>query len=214
MDLYFLPLACSLATRIALYEADAPAQFIQVDPKSKRLADGTDYFTIAPMGKVPVLRTDEGDLLSENTAVLQYIADRYPNAELAPAAGFERSKLQQWLGFISTELHKGIFMPQLSAKAPAEAKTYAREETKLRLDLLQQHLAEHTFLLDRFSVADAYLFTVLNWSTPIGLDLTPWPAVRAYYQRLLQRESVSKALHEEVDLYKAEQAHLASAKAG
>ncbi|MGC1548135.1 MAG: glutathione binding-like protein [Rhodanobacter sp.] len=214
MDLYFSPLACSLATRIALYEAGGDARFIQVDTKAKRVVDGTDYLTITPMGQVPLLRTDDGDLLSENTAVLQYIADHYPDARLAPTAGFERSRMQQWLGFIGTELHKAVFVPQLDAKATAEVKAYARDKTKLRLDLLQQHLAEHIFLLDRFSIADIYLFVVLNWSAVIGLDLKQWPAVHAFQQRLLQRENVSKALHEEVDLYKAEQAHLVNAKAG
>jgi glutathione S-transferase len=206
MDLYFAPLACSLATRIALYEAGADARYIQVDTHAKRLPDGGDYYAINPMGQVPVLRTDEGELLSENTAVLQYVAERFPDAKLAPPSGFGRHRLRQWLGFIGTELHKAVFVPQLERAAPPEAKAYARDKAALRLDLLQDHLAGQDYLLDDFSVADAYLFVVLNWSGAIDLDLAPWPALTAHRQRLLQRDGVQRAFREELELYRAEQA--------
>src|SRR5258708_703646 len=111
MNLYFAPLACSLASRIALYEAGANAQFTLVDLKAKRSADGSDFFAVNAMGQVPALRTDDGALLTENTAILQYVAERFPAAKLAPAPGLERSRLQQWLGFIGTELHKAVFVP-------------------------------------------------------------------------------------------------------
>jgi glutathione S-transferase len=210
MDLYFAPLACSLATRIALYEAGVDARYIQVDTHAKRLSDdGSDYYAINPLGLVPMLRTDEGELLSENTAVLQYVAERFPDAKLAPAAGYGHHRLRQWLGFIGTELHKAVFVPQLERAAPPEAKAYARGKATLRLDLLQKHLAGQDYLLDDFSVADAYLFVVLNWAGAVELDLAPWPALTAYRQRLLQRDGVQRAFREELELYQAEQARAA-----
>ena len=128
MELYFAPLACSLATRIALYEADAEAEFTRVDTKTKRVADGSDFFAVNPMGQVPVLRTDDGALLTENPAVLQYVADRYPRSRLAPQGGFERYGLQQWLNFITSELHKVVFIPLLDPKAPEGAKSFAGQK--------------------------------------------------------------------------------------
>jgi glutathione S-transferase len=205
MDLYFSPLACSLATRIALYEAGAQARFIQVDTKSKKLSDGSDFYPISPLGQVPVLRTDEGWLLTENTAILPYVADHFPAAGLAPAAGTaQRARLQQWLGFISTELHKGVFVPLLDARAPEDVKHYARDKAALRLGVLQDHLAQNEYLLDAFSVGDAYLVTVLNWAQYGGIDLSEWPAVAAYYKRLMQRPSVAKAAAEEIALFQEE----------
>ncbi len=213
MNLYFSPLACSLATRIALYEAGADARFTSVDTRAKRVEDGSDFLTVNPMGQVPALRTDEGFVLSENTAVLQYVADRFPAAQLAPQAGAERARLQQWLGFIGTELHKALFVPLLDPTASADVKAYARAKAALRLGILQDHLASHEFLLDRFTVADAYLVTVLNWGQYSGIDLAQWPAVRDYYQRLLKRPSIAKAVSEEFDLYRAEKARQAKAAA-
>jgi glutathione S-transferase len=119
--------------------------------------------------------------------------------------------LQQWLGFIGTELHKAIFIPLLDARAPEGAKTYAREKIPLRFGLLEQHLANCELLLDRFSVADAYLTTVLNWAAPVGVDLTQWAAVGEYHRRLLQRPSVAKATGEEWRMYHEEQARQATA---
>ena len=202
MELYFAPLACSLATRIALYEAGADARFTEVDTKVKKVSeDGSDFYAVNPMGQVPALRTDEGAILTENTAVLQYVADRFPAANLAPPDGLERAQLQQWLGFIGTEIHKAIFIPLLEPTAPDAAKTYARSKAALRLGILEKHLATHEFLLDRFSIADAYLATVLNWTRVTGVDLAEWPAVNAYHQRLLARPSVAKAFGEEFALF-------------
>src|SRR5258706_6312096 len=119
MDLYFSPLACSLATRIALYEAGAEANYLEVDPKTKVVQnDGADFFEVNPLGLVPTLRTDDGLVLTENAAVLQYVADRFPQAGIATGPGMERSRLHQWLCFIGTELHKGLFVPMLDKKAP------------------------------------------------------------------------------------------------
>jgi glutathione S-transferase len=206
MNLYYSPLACSLASRIALYEAGANATFTQVDLKAKRAADGSDFFAVTPMGQVPALRTDDGVLLTENTAVLQYIADRFPGAKLAPSAGLERAGLQQWLGFIGTELHKAVFVPLLDAKAPPEVKEYARQKIALRFEVLDKHLAGREFVLDGFSIADAYLTTILNWAQVTGVKLTQWPAVADYHQRMLKRSSVARAVGEEFAMYQQEQA--------
>lgn len=200
MNLYFSPLACSLATRIALYEAGADAVFTQVDTTTKRLADGTDFRAIAPMGQVPALCTDEGLVLTENTAVLQYVAERFPGATLAPEAGAERARLQQWLGFIGTELHKAIFVPLLDRQAPESVKQYAREKIPLRFAVLERHLGRSEFLMQRFSVADAYLTTVLNWTGYVDVSLAMWPAVEGHHKRMLQRPSVARAVGEEMRL--------------
>ncbi len=205
MDLYFSPLACSMASRIALYEADGDASFIEVDGKTKRSLEGADYYEVNPLGLVPALRTDDGDILTENAAVLQYIADRHPAANLAPRDGMDRSRLQQWLSFVGTELHKALFIPLLDRGISETVKTQTLEKGAKRLAYLDAHLSGREFLLDRFSVADAYLFTVLNWNIATPVDLKQWPAVEAYYTRLKQRPSIARALKEEFELYRAEQ---------
>jgi glutathione S-transferase len=204
MDLYFSPMACSLASRITLYEACGEARFIEVDPKSKRTLDGADYLKIYPLGLVPLLRLDDGSLLSENAAILQYIAGRYPQAGLAPGDDAGRAHLQQWLCFIGTELHKGLFSPLFDQKAPEGTRQHRLNKSASRLKFLDDHLAGREFLLDRFSVADAYLCTVLNWSAPTRVDLAPWPAVKAYHERLRARPAIAKAFREEAALYQAE----------
>lgn len=202
MNLYFSPLACSLATRIALYEAGGSAEFTQVDMKAKRvLATGRDFAEINRLTQVPALGIDDRTVLLENAAILQFVADRFPDAQLAPTSGLQRARMQQWLGFIGTELHKAIFVPLLDQKAPEGAKDYARTKIPARLALLQDHFATHEFALDRFSIVDAYLTTILNWSAFVGVELKQWPAVNDYFQRMLKRPSVARALNEEVALY-------------
>jgi glutathione S-transferase len=206
MDLYFSPLACSLATRISLYEAAAQANFLEVDGKTKVVQnDGSDFRNVNPLGLVPTLRTDDGQVLTENAAILQYVADRFPQAGINTGPGIERSKLHQWLCFIGTELHKGLFVPLLDKKAPPEMKSYVLGKGLSRLDYLENYLKGREFLLDHFSVADAYLVTVINWTmaTP-PIDLAKWPVVKAYYERLRARPSIAKAIAEEFELYKAE----------
>lgn len=212
MHLYFSPLACSMASRIALYEAGAEVEYTNVDTRACCLPDGSDFRTINPMGMVPVLR--EGDwLLTENTAILTWIADRYPDAGLTPASAPERARLQQWLGFINSELHKALFVPILDRYAPETVKAYARDKASLRLGLLQEHLQSREFLLDRFTVADAYLFTVLNWAAHCSVDLSAWQAVAEYFGRLRRRPCVSRALEEETALYRAQQEARAASSA-
>lgn len=206
MDLYFTPLACSMATRIALYEAGADATYLEVDPKTKRVQqDNTDFNTVNPLNMVPALRTDDGDILTENAAILQHVADCFPGAKLNGQSPRERSRIHQWLCFTGTELHKSLFNPLLDSKAPVEMKAYILDKNLSRLDYLDKHLDGREFLLDRFTVADAYLVTVLNWSmaTP-QIDFTKWPNVKSYLDRLRSRPSVAKALAEEFKLYKAE----------
>jgi len=214
MDLYFSPMACSLATRIALYEAGATANFLEVDPKTKLVQnDGSDFRKVNPLGLVPTLRTDDGTVLTENAAILQYVADRFPQVGLGAGPGMERSRLQQWLCFIGTELHKGLFIPILDKTAPAEMKTHVLGKNLSRLDYLENYLKGRDYLLDHFSIADAYLVTVINWTmaTP-PIELANWPAVKAYHARLRARPSIARAIAEEFELYKAELArHKAAA---
>jgi glutathione S-transferase len=214
MDLYFSPLACSMATRIAFYEAGREANYLEVDPKTKAvLKDGSDFHNVNPLGLVPTLRTDDGAVLTENAAILQYVADRFPQAGIGTAAGIERSRLHQWLCFIGTELHKGLFVPLLDRKAASDVKAYVLDKNLSRLDYLENYLTGRDYLLDHFSVADAYLVTVINWTmaTP-PVELAKWPSVKAYYERLRARPSVAKAMAEELELYKAELArHKAAA---
>jgi glutathione S-transferase len=214
MDLYFSPLACSLATRIAFYEAGAEAKYLEVDPKTKKvLKYGSDFHKVNPLGLVPTLRTDDGTVLTENAAILQYVADHFPTAGIAAGPGMERSRLHQWLCFIGTELHKGLFVPLLDKKAGPEVKAYVLGKNLSRLDYLENYLRGRDYLLDHFSVADAYLVTVINWTmaTP-PVELAKWPTVKAYYERLRARPSIAKAIAEEFELYKAELArHKAAA---
>ena len=175
--------------------------------------DGSDFRKVNPLGLVPTLRTDDGLLLTENAAILQYVADRFPNANISAASGIERSRLHQWLCFIGTELHKGLFVPLLDKTAPAEMKTHVLGKNLSRLDYLEDYLKGREFLLDHFSVADAYLVTIINWTmaTP-PIELAKWPVVKAYYERLRARPSIARAIAEEFELYKAELArHKAAA---
>jgi glutathione S-transferase len=205
MELYFSPLACSMATRIALYEAGADAKFIEVDPKTKQvLADGADYFTVNPLGLVPAIRTADGAIVTENAAILQHVAEHVWNEKLSPD---EQIKLRQWLSFIGTEIHRGLLAPLLDPKIPIEARKYLVTKGQSRLDYLNRYLEGREFVLERFSVADAYLATVLNWTRAIPeIDLANWPAVKSYHAAMKQRPSIAKALTEELALYQAEQA--------
>ncbi len=208
MDLFFSPLACSMSARIALAEAGAAANLIEVDPDTKRvLATGEDYRAINPLGYVPALRLDDGTVLTENGAILQYIADAYPGADLRRRSPIvsARARLRQWLSFISTELHKALMTPLLGRETPAEVKAWTLKKYASRLAYLDDKLKGREFLLDRFSVADGYLATVLNWTqaTP-EIDLASHPNVKAYLERMRQRPSVAAALATEVPLFRAE----------
>lgn len=205
MDLYFSPMACSMATRIAAYEAGADIRFLKVDTKArpKVVEDGTAFLTLNGMGQVPVLRTDDGELIVENAVILQYVADRFPASGLIPTDGAERRKVQSWLSFVGTELHTGVFIALLNPKAPEGAKTFARELLAERLAFLDAHLKGREFLAGKFSVADAYLFVMLTWARYLAIDFTPYPNLAAYRDRLQTRPSVATAFDEEFTLFKA-----------
>ena len=206
MKLYFSPLACSLATRIALYEARADASFEEVDPKTKLTATGRDFRQIHALGLVPVLELSNGQMLSENAAVLQHVARMHPEAQLAPTDPLDLARLQQWLCFIGTELHKGLFMPLLSKQAGPDAKGYALGLCESRLSWVARQLQDREFLLERFTVADAYLLVVLNWTMATPVDLKPWPALLDYQARLRKRPCIERAFNEELALYRLQQA--------
>jgi glutathione S-transferase len=208
MELFFSPLACSMAARIALDEAGADVKLVEVDAPTKRLlATAEDYRAINPLGLVPALRLDDGTVLTENAAILQFVADAFPEASLAPPESdrVARARLRQWLSFVGTELHKGLMMPLLGRDTPAEVKAWVVDKYAPRLAYLDDRLKGREFLLDRFSVADAYLATVLNWmqSTP-EIDLAATPNVKAYLERMRQRPSMAAALAAEVPLFRAE----------
>jgi glutathione S-transferase len=198
MKLYYSPAACSLSPHIVLLEAGLPYTLEKVDIKAKKTATGADYFAVNSKGSVPALQLDDGQVLTEGTAIVQYLADQKPESGLAPRAGtLERYRLMEILNYIAAEIHKGfgpLFNPQISADAKAEAKTALGK----KFDWLSTHLGSKTFLLgNTFTVADAYLFTVLSWSAHTGIDLGPWPVLTAYQSRIAQRPKVQQALKEE-----------------
>lgn len=198
MKLYYAPGACSLAAHIACEEGGVPCAYVKVDLRAKKLEDGSDYLAINPKGAVPALALDSGGVLTENAVVLQYIADQAPGAALAPAPGtFERYRLAEWLNYIATEIHKG-WGPLWNAKNPDEVKEAARKSLAARFDYIGKRLASTPFLLgDGFTVADAYLFVMLNWSGILKFDLSPWPMLQSYHKRIGERPAVQRALRAE-----------------
>ena len=197
MKLYYAPGACSLSPHIVLREAGLPFTAVKVDLKTKAMEGGGDFRAINAKGYVPVLALDNGARLTEGPAIVQYLADQAPQAKLAPAAGtFERYQLQEWLNFITSELHKQ-FSPLFDPLYPEELKAKQRERLGTRFDWIVQQLGGRDYLLGSFSVADAYLFTVLNWSAWTGIDLSKWPALQKYVARVAARPSVQAALKAE-----------------
>jgi glutathione S-transferase len=201
-----MPLACSLATRIVLDEAGAAAEFVEIDPMTKRTLDGARNLLDAnPLGLVPTLRTDTGEIVTENAAVLQWIAERWPDAHLAPEDSAGKTRLRTWLHFLGSEIHKGVFNTLLDKKAPEAMKAYVVEKSKVAFLHLERHLASSTFLVgDRFSVADAYLVTMLNWTVVTPINLASYPALSEYAARLRKRPSVARAIEIERPLYAKE----------
>jgi glutathione S-transferase len=193
MKLYFSPGACSLASNITLRELGLPFEAVQVDLKAKRTKAGADYSAISPKGYVPALELDDGQILTEGTAILQYLADLKPAAGLAPPpAAFERYRLQEWLGFINSEIHKG-FSPLFNPATPEATRENAKALLAKRFQFIVNALAGRDYLLGRFTVADAYLYTVLSWAPRLGVDLAPFPALSAYHARIGERASVKAA---------------------
>jgi len=195
MKLFFLPGACSLSPHIALREAGVAFDLVRVKRANKRTMEDEDLFAINPMGMVPALRLDSGEVLTEGPAIVQYIADQFPAAKLAPANGtLARYRLQETMNFLSTEVHKG-FSPLFNPKTPDEYKAMAKEALATRFNLLEARLAKSEWLIgDGFTVADGYLFTLLGWAPHVGIDLARWPHLVAYRARIAERPAVLAAL--------------------
>lgn len=203
MKLYFLPMSCSFAAHVACLEANIPFELCRVRRRNKRLEDGTDYLTIAPMGNVPAVTLEDGSSLTESAAVLQYIADQAPQSQLAPPAGSpERYRLAEWLNFISTELHKQSAWIIFNSKTDERMKTWSRANAAPALQIVDTRLQGREFALGQnFTVADAYLFWVLYIFPHIGVPLETFPAARDYVARHAKRPSILKALQYEGALF-------------
>ena len=197
MKLYYSPGACSLSPHIALQEAGLAYTPVLASTKSHKLQDGTDYYTINALGYVPVLELDNGERLREGPAIVQYLADQVPGKNLAPANGtMERYRLQEWLTFIGTELHKG-HSPLFAPGTPEDYKPLVRERLQARFAWVDKQLAGKDYLLGQFSVADAYLYTVSRWGQYVGVDLSGFANIVAFQQRMEQRPAVQAALRAE-----------------
>jgi glutathione S-transferase len=195
MKLYYSPGACSLSPHIALREAGLGFTLEKVDLKTKAMASGADFRGLNPKGYVPALQLDDGTLLTEGPAIVQYIADQAPQSGLAPVAGsLERYRLIEWLTYINSELHKG-YSPLFNPATSDEAKEMYRAALAKKLEFVSQSLSNRTYLLgDTFSVADAYLFTVLRWCDYVGLNLEQWPVLKTFFERVAHRPMVHAAL--------------------
>jgi len=198
MKLYYSPGACSLSPHIALREAGLAFELVLASTKSHKLQDGTDYYGVNPLGYVPLLELDDGTRLREGPAIVQYIADLAPTRNLAPANGtLPRYRLQEWLTFIGTEIHK-TYSPLFQPAMPEEAKKIFRDKLVSRFQWVNGELAGKAYLMgEQFSVADGYLFTVTRWARPMNLDLSSCANLMAHHDRVAARPAVQEALKAE-----------------
>jgi glutathione S-transferase len=198
MKLYYSPGACSLSVHIALHESGLAFEPVLASTKTHQLKDGTDYYTINPLGAVPLLELDDGTRLTEGPAIVQYIADLVPDQQLAPPNGtLARAQLQSWLNFISTELHQG-FSPLFNPATPADYKPVAINKLLSRLKWVDGELAGKSFLMgDAYSVADPYLFNVTNWARFVGVDISGFANLAALRERVAARPAVQAAMKAE-----------------
>jgi glutathione S-transferase len=194
MKLYYLKGACSLASHIALYESGLPFEAASLDRATRITSDGKEFNKLNPKGYVPALLLDNGEVITENVAVLQYVADLVPAKKLAPAAGtMERTRLQEWLAFINSEVHKS-FSPLFNPAAPPEAKEYTKVNLTKRLDWLESSWGSRSFLMgEPFTVADCYLYTVFGWLKGGGMDPDKWPTLKQHHARVGARAAVQQA---------------------
>ena len=201
MKLYLTPYACSLSPHIALREAGIPFDIEVVDLGTKKTKSGGNYTSVNPKGYVPALEIEGGQVLTEGPAIVQYIADQKPASKLAPPAGsFERYRLQEWLNFITSELHKSVG-PLFSDATPAAWKETLKTRVAGRFDMLSKSLQGKDYLMgSTFTVADAYLFVILSWTSHVGIDLSRWPVLTAYFERIKARPAVKAALDAEAKL--------------
>jgi glutathione S-transferase len=198
MKLFYTPGACSLSPHIVLNELDLPYTVEKVDLKTHTTASGADFYTLNAKGYVPALQLDTGEVLTEGPAIIQYLAEQKPQANLLPPAGsLERARVQEWLNFIGTEVHKtlaALFNPSITP----EAKSKTIDTFGKRLGVVEKALQGKDYLTGKaFSVADAYLFTIVNWAPMLGIDLSPWPTVVQFQKRVASRPAVQKTLQAE-----------------
>ncbi len=198
MQLYFAPGACSLASHITLREAGVPFELKRADTRTKKLVDGSDYLAVNSKGAVPALRLDDGQVLTEGVAIMQYIGDRKPESKLVPPAGtIERYRVIEWLNYLTSEVHKS-FSPLFNPNAAPEVKAYTTANLEKKLDWTNDQLAGSKYLTgETFTVADAYLFTLINWTYFVGIDLGKWPALKEFHGRVAARPKVQEALEAE-----------------
>ncbi len=198
LKLYYVPGTCSLCPHIVLHEAGLGFTFEKVSRDDKKTETGHDYNALNPKTNVPALVMDNGQLLTEVAVIVQYLADQVPDKKLAPPAGtLARYRLQEWLNFISSEIHKS-FSPLFNPRLADDAKAIFKERLAQRINYAARALASQDYLMgNTFSVADAYLFTVLRWSPRFGIDLAPWPALKDYMERIAARPAVKAAIKEE-----------------
>jgi glutathione S-transferase len=198
MKLYYSPGACSLSPHIVLHEAGLAFELVMAPTKTHKLQDGTDYYTINPLGYVPMLELDDGTRLREGPAIVQYVADQVPAKNLAPANGtLPRYRLQEWLTFIGTEIHKS-FSPLFNPAMPEEGKQIYRERLANRFDFVNRELEGKQYVMgDNFTVADAYLYTVTRWTKPMQIDISRYPNLVAHNARVEARPAVQMALQHE-----------------
>jgi glutathione S-transferase len=198
MKLFYSPGACSLSPHIVAHEAGIELRLQKVDLKTKTIASEGDFFAINPKGYIPTLELDDGQILTEGPVIVQYLADLKPEKGLAPPAGtLARYRLQEWLGYINSELHKSyspLFRPDTPAETRAERQAYLTK----RYGVVEKHLAGRSYLVgDTFTVADAYLFTVTTWAGAVKFDLSPFPNLRAFQERIAARPAVKAAMKTE-----------------
>lgn len=197
MKLYYTPGACSMAVNIALHEAGQKFDLVKVDLRQHKTESGEDYYKINPKGYVPALQLDSGEILTEDAVLLQYVADQKPESGLAPRAGtLERYRLMEWLNFISSEIHKtlgALFNPGITPEWKEDRiALFGR-----RCDYLVKTLGNKPYLMDKFTIADAYLFTILGWANYFKLDMGQWPALKQYADRIAARPAVQEAMKAE-----------------
>ena len=204
MKLYYAPGACSLSPHIVARELGMSVELKKVNTKDKTFEGGGDYWKVNPRGYVPALELDNGRTLTEGPAIVQYLADQKPDSGLAPKAGtFERYQLQEWLNFLTSEVHKQ-FSPLFKPNTPEDYKPIVKQNLASRFDWIEQQLAGKDYLMGKaFTVADAYLFVLLGWTKPTGIDLARWPNLAAFHQRVGARPKVQEAMQVEGLLKKA-----------
>nr|WP_295372352.1 glutathione transferase GstA [uncultured Sphingosinicella sp.] len=198
MKLYYAPGACSQAPHIVLREARLPFDLVKTDIRAKRTEDGRDYREVNPKGAVPALQLDDGVVLTENAAILQYAGDLAPESGLLPPLGdFDRYRVIEWLNYVATEMHKG-FGPLWNPTSTDELKETTRTLLGAKFDYLQQRIGDGPYLLgERFTLPDAYLFVVLNWTRIHQIDLSRWPGLTAFVKRVAERPAVQATLRAE-----------------